>query len=229
MNFEAKVAVDDEKSFVDDGFATAWFQDVAGTIKGRLWSDAPDSVRAEADVHGAGRITAEVRDSSIVQAPGGGGRSDPWPWRPWYWSPRAPPQRRGLNVPKGPPKGCKHQGRSAGKATSVPTRQALFEAESTAARWVGMVADAGGRPRVDSRTDLEDDGASGELFSVRPGRFDRDGRSRPGVPFVASPRSGTTAKSRGESEKQCPRGSHGKLPTHFLFPPPGRAISSTWT
>ncbi|CAE8655745.1 unnamed protein product, partial [Polarella glacialis] len=66
--FEAAVLFEEETCFVDDGFTKARCQGVRGTANGRVWSDAEDSLRAEASVSVSGRLAAEVRDAPLVQA-----------------------------------------------------------------------------------------------------------------------------------------------------------------
>ena len=68
FSFEAALSLEEETSFVDDGFSTVRFRGVEGTADGRLWSASEDCLQTKVDVHIGGILALKARAASFVQA-----------------------------------------------------------------------------------------------------------------------------------------------------------------
>ncbi|CAE7328201.1 PIP5K6 [Symbiodinium sp. CCMP2456] len=68
FRFKAALSLEEETSFVDDGFSTVSFRGVEGEADGRLWSDSEDCLQMEAEVSANGNLAVKTRAASFVQA-----------------------------------------------------------------------------------------------------------------------------------------------------------------
>eukprot|EP00927_Polykrikos_kofoidii_P034331 TRINITY_DN29143_c0_g1_i1.p1 TRINITY_DN29143_c0_g1~~TRINITY_DN29143_c0_g1_i1.p1 ORF type:complete len:1594 (-),score=268.47 TRINITY_DN29143_c0_g1_i1:63-4553(-) len=68
LHVESSLALEDDASFIDDGFATYRLQTAQGVAKGRIWSETDDIIRLEMEIGSSTGLSLAIRDSPIVKA-----------------------------------------------------------------------------------------------------------------------------------------------------------------
>lgn len=69
LRFDAQIRLEEETSFVDDGYATVRFHGIRGRVEGgHIWSEDELCLSGKASVSAAGTLTVEQQGPSLVQA-----------------------------------------------------------------------------------------------------------------------------------------------------------------